>query len=133
MRASRSRPQTQARSSFSPNGEFEELTANDVEPLQFVYTVSDQAGATSEPVVAVIAVPGVNDDPVANDETSGGQENQQLTIDVLSNDTDVDRNDGPSNFSLTQAQHRISQRRVAGRRNRVDCGQPTAVCAGHKF
>ena len=88
---------------FSPNGEFEELTAQDLELLQFSYTVGFPGGPTSEPVVAVISVPGVNDDPVAVNETANGGENQTLTIDVLANDTDVDRNDDPSNFLLTQA------------------------------
>lgn len=88
---------------FSPNGEFEELTAQDLELLQFSYTVGFPGGPTSEPVVAVISVPGVNDDPVAEDETASGGENQTLTIDVLANDTDVDRNDDPTNFLLTEA------------------------------
>ncbi|MEM8686294.1 MAG: tandem-95 repeat protein [Pseudomonadota bacterium] len=88
---------------FSPNGEFEELTAQDLELLQFSYTVGFPGGPTSEPVVAVISVPGVNDDPIAVNETADGGENETLTIDVLANDTDVDRNDDPSNFLLTQA------------------------------
>ncbi len=88
---------------FSPNGEFEELTAQDLELLQFSYTVGFPGETASEPVVAIISVPGVNDDPVAVNDTANGGENEALTIDVLANDTDVDRNDDPSNFLLTQA------------------------------
>lgn len=92
---------------FSPNGEFEELNSTDVEPLQFLYTVSDQNGVTSEPVVGVISVPGVNDVPVAVDDVVSapetGSENTVLLIDVLANDTDPDRDDDPTNFNLTDA------------------------------
>ncbi len=89
---------------FSPNGEFEELTAADEESLQFVYTVSNPSGQTSEPVIAEIRVPGVNDTPTAVGESAGGTENQSFLIDVLGNDSDVDRNDDPSNFILSEAE-----------------------------
>ena len=87
---------------FSPNGEFEELNSTDVAPLQFLYTVSIGSNV-SAPVVGLISVPGVNDDPVAEEDSTEGFENEVLTIDVLDNDTDVDRDDNPTNFTLLSA------------------------------
>jgi VCBS repeat-containing protein len=54
----------------------------------FTYTVSD--GSLSDTATLTITIAGVNDAPVANNDSASGTENQILTIDVLVNDTDVD-------------------------------------------
>ncbi|MEM7425832.1 MAG: tandem-95 repeat protein, partial [Pseudomonadota bacterium] len=88
--------------SYSPNGDFEYLATGEVAGVLFDYTVKDLLGAESLVATATILVHGVNDVPVAAPDTGAGHENETLTIDVLANDTDVDHNDNPSNFSLDQ-------------------------------
>ncbi len=55
----------------------------------FTYTVSDGQGGTSTTPLT-ITVHGMNDLPVANDDTLVTSEAQSAVIDVLANDTDVD-------------------------------------------
>ncbi len=56
----------------------------------FTYTVSDGAGGTDTATVS-ITVDGVNDGPVANDDTASATEDGgAVTINVLGNDTDLD-------------------------------------------
>ena len=63
------------------------------------YTVSDDGGGTTTGT-ATITVTGTNDAPVAVPDTAAGTENQRLTIDVLANDLDPDKNDNRSTFEL---------------------------------
>lgn len=88
---------------YSPNGEFEALSTTQSAIVEFTYTVSDLLGATSGEATAEIVIAGVNDAPVAVDDTGAAQENQVITIDVLANDTDVDSLDNPTLFSLDSA------------------------------
>jgi VCBS repeat-containing protein len=82
-------------------------------PDSFVYEICDTAGACDTATVAV-TVTGVNDSPVANDDSRVTPLNTLITIDVAANDTDVDGNldpttanntcatcSGPSNGTLT--------------------------------
>jgi VCBS repeat-containing protein len=54
----------------------------------FTYTVSD--GSLTDTATLTITITGLNDAPVANNDSASGTENQILTINVLVNDTDVD-------------------------------------------
>ncbi|OQX35818.1 MAG: hypothetical protein B0D91_10075, partial [Oceanospirillales bacterium LUC14_002_19_P2] len=88
---------------FEPGTDFDYLATGETATVTVRYEISDRAGATSE-ATATITVTGTNDDPVATADIATGHENQILTIDVLANDTDVDHNDAPSNFSLDSVQ-----------------------------
>lgn len=55
----------------------------------FEYTLSDQSGLTSDATVTV-KIDQVNDGPTANSDTSVTDEDTSISIDVLSNDTDID-------------------------------------------
>ncbi|MEE4236019.1 MAG: tandem-95 repeat protein, partial [Anderseniella sp.] len=56
----------------------------------FTYTVSDGQGGSDTATVSVTVI-AVNDAPVANDDSATTTEGAAVTIDVLANDTDVDR------------------------------------------
>ncbi len=58
----------------------------------FTYTVRDLAGAASTATVT-ITITGANDAPVANDDSFGAIANVPKTVNVLTNDTDVDTGD----------------------------------------
>ncbi len=83
---------------YDPNA-YQFLDDGDTAKVELTYTISDLAGATSTSTVA-ISVTGSNDAPVAVLDSVVTLENDTVTIDVLANDTDVDGDDGPSNFSL---------------------------------
>ncbi|MEP3225399.1 MAG: Ig-like domain-containing protein [Parasphingorhabdus sp.] len=53
------------------------------------YTISDGQGGTATAIVTVTVNP-VNDPPVANDDVATTDEDTPITLNVLSNDTDVD-------------------------------------------
>ena len=55
----------------------------------FTYTASDGQGGEGTALVTVIVNP-VNDDPVANDDSAGMDEDTAVTVNVLDNDTDAD-------------------------------------------
>jgi hypothetical protein len=63
--------------------------ANYSGPDSFDYTLSDGTGGTDTATVTV-TVTSVNDDPVADDETVSGFEDQARNVNVLVGDTDVD-------------------------------------------
>ena len=84
---------------FAPGTDFDELDSTDTATVTVNYTMSDDEGATAS-AVATIAVNGVNDAPVANDDMATTDENTGVTVDVLANDTDVDGDDDSTNFSL---------------------------------
>ena len=84
---------------FVPGTDFDSLASGDTATVTVRYVMSDDQGAESTST-ATITVTGTNDAPVASADTQTGHENQTLTIDVLANDTDVDHNDNPANFSL---------------------------------
>ncbi|MHA7841060.1 MAG: Ig-like domain-containing protein, partial [Gammaproteobacteria bacterium] len=58
----------------------------------FTYTISDGNGGTSSATVTV-TVNGVNDGPIANDDTNSTDEDTAINGNVLSNDSDVDATD----------------------------------------
>ena len=84
---------------FAPGTDFDELDSTDTATVTVNYTMSDDEGVTAS-AVATITVNGVNDTPVANDDTATTDENTGITVDVLANDTDVDGDDNSTNFSL---------------------------------
>ena len=88
---------------YNPDSDFDRLATGETDTITVRYVMSDDEGETSEST-ATITVTGTNDDPVATADTAAGHENQVLTIDVLSNDSDSDHNDDVSNFSLDTVQ-----------------------------
>jgi DNA/RNA endonuclease G (NUC1) len=68
--------------SYSPNANFHGTDT-------FTYTISDSHGGTSTASVSV-TVTSVNDAPVANNDSATTNEDTALTINVLTNDSDVD-------------------------------------------
>jgi len=84
---------------FDPGGDFDELDASDTSSVTVNYTMSDGSGSASSSTLR-ITITGQNDAPVANPDTGNTNENAAVTVDVLANDTDVDSDDNPSNFSL---------------------------------
>ena len=66
----------------------------------FTYTVSDGNGGTDGATVTIV-VAAINDDPIAQDDSDITNEDNPITTDVLSNDSDPE-NDPISVFSVTQ-------------------------------
>ena len=58
----------------------------------FNYTATDGA-TTPDGAVVTLTINGVNDAPVAGDDTASGAEDTLIVIDVLANDTDIDNGD----------------------------------------
>ncbi|UCG56449.1 MAG: tandem-95 repeat protein [Phycisphaerales bacterium] len=69
----------------------------------FTYTISDGRGGTDTATVTLTVTP-VNDPPVAVDDAAVTDEDTQVTIDVLANDSDVD-GDPLTVQSITQPEH----------------------------
>ncbi|MEL7097742.1 MAG: Ig-like domain-containing protein [Pseudomonadota bacterium] len=67
---------------FTPDADFNG-------PTTISYTVEDPDGNSDTATVTVDVTP-VNDEPIANDDTATTDENTEVTVDVVSNDTDVD-------------------------------------------
>ncbi|WP_419535924.1 tandem-95 repeat protein [Endozoicomonas sp.] len=85
---------------FNAGTDFDGLASGDTESVTVQYVMSDDEGAQSTSTVE-ITVNGENDTPFAVADTGEGGENQTLLIDVLANDTDVDHDDVPANFTLS--------------------------------
>jgi hypothetical protein len=78
---------------YNPNGSFETLNnggPNDSDLFQ--YTVTDSKGASSTGNASV-TITGVNDAPVANNDSASTDEDTPVNINVRGNDTDVDVGD----------------------------------------
>ena len=75
--------------SYDPNGQFESLAAGETAIDTFTYTISDGNGGTDTATVNV-AVTGVNDAPVAVNDAETTAEASAVTIDVLTNDGDIE-------------------------------------------
>jgi len=75
---------------FTPNASYDSLALGDSALGSFQYTVQDANGATATAGVAV-TINGLNDAPVAGNDTATVADRQSVTIDVLGNDVDVDR------------------------------------------
>ena len=65
-------------------------TANFNGSDSFTYTVADTQGSVSDPATVAITVNPINDAPVAANDAVSIEEEQQLAITILENDTDVD-------------------------------------------
>jgi VCBS repeat-containing protein len=74
---------------YDPNGQFEYLQAGNSTTDSFTYTVSDGNGGTDTATVT-ITINGVNDPPVAVNDSAITNEDTPVIIDVLNNDSDVD-------------------------------------------
>ena len=59
-------------------------------PDQLTYTVDDNEGGTSNVVTVYITVQGVNDVPVANNDSGTTDEDNAVDINVIANDTDTE-------------------------------------------
>lgn len=74
-------------------------------PITLTYTIKDTENAVSEEATVTVYVDQVNDAPVTANDTGSTQEEQAVDIDVLANDSDVDKTEGinahPENETLT--------------------------------
>ncbi|MCP8898015.1 beta strand repeat-containing protein [Gilvimarinus xylanilyticus] len=68
---------------YTPDADFEGTDS-------FTYSVQDTSGATSAPVTVTVSVIGVNDVPVAVDDSLTLDEDGVANVDVLANDSDID-------------------------------------------
>ena len=74
---------------YDPNGQFESLGAGGSAIESFDYTISD--GQATDSATVTVAINGVDDLPVAADDTATISEDAPvIAIDVLANDTDID-------------------------------------------
>ncbi len=74
---------------YDPTGAYDNLAVGQSATVELDYTVADSHGLNS-PGTAQITVTGVNDAPLAADNTAATDEDVPITIDVLSNDSDID-------------------------------------------
>ena len=93
---------------YDPNGQFEYLSAGNSTTDSFTYTVSDGHGGTDTATVAILIngvddTPG-NNPPVAVNDSASTPQDTPVTIDVLSNDSDLD-GDNLTVVSVTQGTH----------------------------
>jgi hypothetical protein len=75
--------------SYSSNGIYNSLKVGETRTETFTYTVRDANGGT-DTATATITIVGVNDAPVAANDTATTAEDTPVTVTVLANDTDVD-------------------------------------------
>jgi VCBS repeat-containing protein len=76
---------------FDASTGFESLAVGETALTEVTYTVSDIYGASDTAIVQV-TINGLNDAPIAVDDSVSTDENSTITIDLLSNDTDLDGN-----------------------------------------
>ena len=84
---------------FETGNDFDELDVGDEATVTLQYTMSDSKGATSSNIITT-TVFGTNDRPTAVADSATVLENESVVIDVLANDTDLDLDDNPSNFTV---------------------------------
>ena len=81
---------------YNPNGKFASLAVGQTATDSFTYTVSDGQGGTGTARVT-LTIAGVNDAPVARDDTYTTDEHTALSVaanlGLLANDSDVDASD----------------------------------------
>ena len=87
--------------SYDPNGSFENLAVGETATVIVAYTISDDAGATSNSAVTFV-VEGRNDAPEANNDTGSTDQNSQLVVNTILNDTDPDGSDTLTITGVTQ-------------------------------
>ena len=85
---------------ISVNGTLDHETADS---YTVTVEITDGQDAKQQQEVT-IQINDINEAPDANTDTAEGDENETLTIDVLSNDTDQDDTDDTSNFSIDSAE-----------------------------
>ena len=73
---------------YTPGAAAQGLDTGEVGQDVFSYTASD--GTASDTATLTVTVTGLNDAPVANDDTAATDENTTVSGNVLANDTDVD-------------------------------------------
>jgi VCBS repeat-containing protein len=89
--------------SYDPGAHFQSLGAGVTATDTFTYTMKDSAGIESTATVTM-TVTGVNDGPVAvADSGAASEDGGAVSIDVLSNDTDVDAGDSKTLVSVSTA------------------------------
>ncbi|MCV7373878.1 tandem-95 repeat protein [Mycolicibacterium arabiense] len=109
---------------FGPGGLVTYAPARDFAGIEtLTYTVSDGTGRTTSGTLT-ITVTGVNDPPLATDDTTTVAENGTVVIDVLANDTDVDDTLDPSSVTVVAgpAHGTVTVDRVTGRITYVNDG-----------
>ncbi|WP_048753057.1 cadherin-like domain-containing protein, partial [Crocosphaera watsonii] len=79
---------------YSPNNNFNGEDS-------FSYIVEDAEGFVSNEATVNITVNGVNDEPVANNDTVETDEDTAVTINILENDNDIDSNINPESIVIT--------------------------------
>jgi VCBS repeat-containing protein len=89
---------------YDPNGQFEYLQVGNSTTDSFTYTVSDGYDGTDTAAVT-ITINGVNDSPVAMNDSAVTNGGIPVIIDVLSNDSDPDVGDILTVDSVTQGIH----------------------------
>ncbi|NEQ96570.1 MAG: hypothetical protein F6K30_07585 [Cyanothece sp. SIO2G6] len=77
----------------NPNVDFQDLGVGEERDVVFTYGAKDTFAQDSEPADVTVTVKGVNDAPVANDDTAETIEDNPVLIDVLGNDSDIDNTD----------------------------------------
>ena len=78
---------------YDPNGSFGHLGLGESAVDSLTYEVTDQRRGGTDRATVTFTVNGLNDTPVANDDSASVNEDASVTIDVLANDTDPDQND----------------------------------------
>ncbi len=77
---------------YNPNGQFESLDVGETDTDTFGYTVSDGNGG-SDTATVTVTINGVNDLPIAVDDTDSTDEDTLVSVSVLGNDDDPDDSD----------------------------------------
>ena len=75
--------------SFDASSDFATVPAGETAQTEITYTVTDGQGGFDTATVSV-TVNGLNDKPIASDDSATTGESTAITIDVLSNDSDID-------------------------------------------
>src|SRR5690606_38378808 len=76
------------------------------------YTVTDNDGAVSDPATITVVVNPVNDPPVANNDVASTPQGQSITLNLLTNDLDVDGTIDASTVDLNPATGVIDKTRT---------------------
>lgn len=89
-------------------------TANFYGSSSLSYTVNDNSGATSDPAIITITITPVNDAPVANGDATTTPEETTVTLNVISNDTDIDGTINPASVDLNTSAPGIQNTNTTG-------------------
>ena len=86
------------RISFDPGDEFDYLDDGETATVTFDYSISDGKGGTDTATVTV-TVTGTEDSTSTSPDFASTDEDSSVTVDVLSNDSDIDTSDNPLSIS----------------------------------